>query len=135
MSAARAVAPPGSAIRWNSRQIARCASRIASSVTVTAVPTCSRATAKAMSPTLRVPSESAAMPATSTGTGSPASRALPRHVEVTGSTATTATSLANQAAIPPISPPPPTLTTTVSASGTCWESSRPIVPWPATTSG
>ncbi len=39
------------------------------------------------------------------------------------------------AAIPPISPPPPTGTATTSAVGTSSASSRPIVPWPATTNG
>ena len=37
--------------------------------------------------------------------------------------------------MPPISPPPPTGTSTASRSGTCSASSRPIVPWPAMTRG
>jgi hypothetical protein len=116
------VAPPARR-SGGTRQIAL-ASRIASSVTVTAVPTCSRATrgrCRRPAGAQRIRRDAA----TSTETGSLASRALPRHGGP-GSTATTATSLANQAAIR--RRPPPHAHHHRVGVGHLPESSRPIVP-------
>ena len=65
-------------------------------------------------PARPAPSASAATPPTSTSTGSPAASAAVSVGHRSGSTPITRTSLANHAAIPPISPPPPTATITVS---------------------
>jgi hypothetical protein len=55
--------------------------------------------------------------------------------ESSGSTPTTLTFPAYQAAMPPISPPPPTATRSVSRVAPCSSISRPIVPWPSSVSG
>ncbi len=52
-----------------------------------------------------------------------------------GSSAITRDRLSNHAATPPIRPPPPTLTSTVSGTPRCCSISRASVPAPATTSG
>ena len=86
-------------------------------------------------PARLVPSESAAYPPYVTSTGPPAASAAVIDVLVSGSTPITRVRPSYHAPMPPISPPPPIATSTVSASGTCSESSAPIVPWPATISG
>jgi hypothetical protein len=88
-----------------------------------------------MAPMRRAPSESAAMPPTATSTGCPASRARNKVGAPSGSSATTRHRCSNQAATPPIRPPPPTLTSTESgARPPCASISRASVPAPATTS-
>ena len=52
----------------------------------------------------------------------------------TGSTPTTRTDPAHQAAVPPMSPPPPTATRIVVTSGHCAISSIASVPWPSSVS-
>ena len=80
------------------------------------------------------PSESAAMPETSTSTAVRGERGVQGGM-VSGSTATTAARPSVAAAIPAIRPPPPAATTTVSSSPpVCSSRSRPSVPWPAHTS-
>ena len=91
--------------------------------------------AQTCSPTRPAPSADAAMPDTSTSTGSPAARARCRVGVPSVSTATTRTSSRYQLAIPPISPPPPTATRSVSRSACCPASSRAIVPAPSSISG
>ena len=99
-SAASAAAPPGSATIRRSRQIARCASRIASSSTSTH--------AIDVGPRDRERDVAGATGAEGVGrdaadgtsTGSPASRAASRHRDETGSTPTTRTSPAYHAAMP-----------------------------------
>src|SRR5438067_6759985 len=106
--AAKAVAPPGSATIRSSRHKARCASRIASSLTSADPRTNRRATPKAMSPTRRGPRASTAMPATATSIGAPASSAACKQHDLSGSTTTTQTSSLNHDEMPAINPPPPT---------------------------
>ena len=79
-------------------------------------------------PALAAPSASAAIPPTSTSTGSPATSALDSVGHADGSTPITRTSPAYQAAIPPMSPAPPTATITVSRTGACADSSSAMVP-------
>jgi puromycin-sensitive aminopeptidase len=134
-NAASEVAPPGSAKIRTASHSRRWASRIASSGTSTTRSTQRDTIAKAISPASAAPSESAAYPPTSTSTGRPASRAAVMQRLASGSTPITRVRPSYQAATPPISPPPPIATSTVSASGTCSDSSAASVPWPATTSG
>ena len=70
------------------------------------------------------------MPPAGASTGRPASSALVKVGADSGSTPTTFTVPANHAATPPMSPPPPTETSTVSTVA-CAASSMPRVPWPS----
>ena len=75
------------------------------------------------SPTRAGASASAAIPPAGASTGRPACSARCSVGASSGSTPTTRVSPRYHAAIPPISPPPPTATSTVSRSGACSESS------------
>ena len=71
------------------------------------------------SPTRRGASESAAIPPASASTGLPAASASVSVGAASGSTPITLGVPAHHAAMPPISPPPPTETSSVSRSGAC----------------
>ena len=76
-----------------------------------------------------------ATPPTGQGTGRPSFSAVASVGQPSGSTLITCTPLpANQAAIPPISPPPPTATSSTSRSGDWSSHSRASVPCPASVS-
>ena len=118
ISAASDAAPPGSATRWTSRHSRRCASRIASSDTST-----TRSTQRS-----RRRTRSRRRGAVPSGVGGdPADlRRRPAHRprapraawgSASGSTPTTRTSPRNHDAIPAISPPPPTATSTCRRRG------------------
>ena len=107
---------------------------MSSSVTTTAWCTNGDAAAHGTAPIRLAPSESAARPDTETSTGVPAAIASRMAGISSGSTLTTLTASRYHDAVPAISPPPPTATSTVVASGSCSDNSRAIVPWPATTS-
>ena len=77
------------------------------------------------SPTRRGASESAAMPPAGASTGSPACSARCSVGAASGSTPITRMRPPYHAAMPPISPPPPTATSNVSRSGACSSSSQP----------
>ncbi len=83
------------------------------------------------SPTLRAPSESAAMLSTATSTDRPASSAACSAREPSGSTATTLVRPANQMAMPETRPPPPVAISTVSSVSAWLSHSRAVVPWPS----
>ena len=108
---------------------------MSSSLTVTTSRTNRVAIPIEMMPARAAPRASAATPPTSTSTGSPARRADDSVGHRSGSTPITLTSLAYQAAIPPINPPPPTATITVCSAGRWSDSSDASVPCPATTAG
>ena len=126
--AENAAAPPGSATMRRPRHSCACAFAIASSETSTVCRAYFWTIGNTRSPTRRGASESAARPPASASTGCPASSALVSVGDANGSTPTTLTRPAYQAAIPAISPPPPTETSTVSISGACCSSSRPSRP-------
>src|SRR4051812_36250137 len=124
-SAAYAAAPPGSlAIRKDSHS-ARCAARIASSSTSSTRSTYFCASGNMSSPTRFGARESAAMPPASASTGLPACNALLSVGARRGSTPMSRIRFSYHAAMPPISPPPPTATSNVSSFGACSSSSRP----------
>src|SRR5262245_35641225 len=135
MSAAVAAAPPGSATMRSASQSVFCAARMSSSVTSTVRSTYFCAIANISVPTRRGASESAAIPPAGASTGSPARMAIVNVGASTGSTPTTRTRPSYHAASPPIKPPPPTATSTVSSFGACPVSSRPSEPWPRIVSG
>lgn len=137
--AAVAAAPPGSATSRNSRASRLMASRISSSVTVTMLVTYSRICANVISLSCSTRSASAivrCVRSAGQATSSPRRSESLACAASSGSTPTIAAPghLARIAvAIPEISPPPLTGTTTRSTSGRSSAISSPIVPCPAIT--
>src|SRR5256885_1887505 len=140
-SAAVVAAPDGSTARWHCRQRNCTASRSASSSTSTTPASRSRCAvrcAKGTAPTLSVINPSARLAVRSSRTGRPAASERVSLGAPAGSTPHTRAWLpaaARPVTTPAISPPPPTGTTTVRTSGSCWAISMPTVACPATISG
>src|ERR1700694_5793676 len=128
--APKAAAPPGSATTRTLSHSASCAARMSSSEISTERSTKASAIGNMNLPTRFGASESAAMPSVFASTGWPAARARQRVGEPSGSSAMIFTRPRHQAAMPPIKPPPPTATSSVSTSGRSASISQPMVPCP-----
>src|ERR1019366_7496553 len=127
-TAARAVAPPGSAISRICSHNRRCVAAICSSVPSTAPVTNDWAIGNINAPTCRAPNESAARPDTGQSSGRPTSMAVVNVGHPSGSTQMISAEPAYQAAMPPINPPPPVATRIWVSSGASIWNSRPTVP-------
>ncbi len=136
-SAARPVAPAPSASVFSRSSRTRMAAAISSSSTVTISSTYFCTSGSVFDPARRTAMPSLMVVAASIVTGAPASSAacmLGRRDVCTPTTRTSGFRDLMAQAMPPMSPPPPTGTTTASKPSTCSNISSPMVPCPAITS-
>ncbi len=129
-SAANAAAPPGSATMRNTSHSAACASRMASSGTRTTLCTLRLSDGKHQLADAarceRVRSDASSRSVHRTA----GFERIRKRGAASGSTPTMRVRPAYHAAMPPMSPPPPTATSRVSSCGDCSSSSSPKLPWP-----